>query len=197
MHMAGLYKSKRQGNTATIVINQGFFVASPQVLTALVTAALVGKSPDTTKVIRGFATSSEYSCVLLELELLAAAPVEQSKGKYYDLEQLFEQVNREYFASSLSKPRLSWSQSHTYRKFGHYQPATDRVVLSLTLDDADVPAFVVEFVLYHELLHKYHKAKWSGNRRMVHTSEFKRDEQQFKLYKEACQWLSKLASQHR
>lgn len=196
-YLTGLYKSKRHGKTATIVINQGFMVASPQVLTALVQATLVGKSPEPTKVIRDFASSSEYSRVLLELELHAAAQAEQSKGKYYDLEQLFEQVNRQYFASSLSKPRLSWSQSNTYRKFGHYQPATDRVVLSSTLDDATVPAFVVEFVLYHELLHKYHKAKWSGNRRMVHTSEFKRDEQQFKFYKQAYQWLSKLASQHR
>jgi hypothetical protein len=62
-------------------------------------------------------------------------------------------------------------------------------VISLTLDDVTVPKFVVEFVLYHELLHKYHGTKWVQGRRMVHTKEFRASESQFKFYNEASKWL--------
>lgn len=147
--------------------------------------------------MKDFASSEEYSDVLLELDLIALAIAENSKGKCYDLDELFDKVNREYFGSSLAKPRLIWSQINTYRKFGHYEPARNRVMISLTLDDAGIPDFVIEFVLYHELLHKHHGATWVNGRRMVHTPEFRRDEQQFKLYKEALGWLRKLASVNR
>lgn len=193
-HLAALYKSRRQGSAVSILISEGFINANSEVLTALITAALLGKSRDTTRIIRNFASSEEYSEVLLELDLIAQANVNQSQGKCYDLEELFNKVNREYFGSTLVKPSLCWSQIHTYRKFGHYEPATDRVVISLTLDDARIPKFVAEFVLYHELLHKYHGAKWIDGRRMVHTKQFRQDEQQFKLYKEANVWLRKLAA---
>ncbi len=192
-NLRGLYKSRRQGNTASVIISEGFINANSEVLEALVTAALLGKSQHTTRLLKDFASSEEYSDILLELDLIAEAIAENSKGKCYDLDELFEKVNREYFGSSLAKPRLIWSQINTYRKFGHYEPARNRVMISLTLDDAGIPDFVIEFVLYHELLHKYHGATWVNGRRMVHTPQFRRDEQQFKLYKEASGWLRKLA----
>lgn len=193
-NLAGLYKSRRHLYAAIVIISEGFINASSEVLEALVTAALLGKSQHNTRLLKDFASSEEYSEVLLELDLIAEAIAENSKGKCYDLDELFDKVNRDYFASTLVKPRLTWSQINTYRKFGHYEPAKNRVVMSLTLDDARIPEFVIEFVLYHELLHKYHGATWVNGRRMVHTPSFRRDEQQFKLYKEASVWLKKLAS---
>ena len=192
-YQAGLYKYRRQGNAATLTISEGFIHANSEVLTALVTDALLGKSQERSRLIKDFASSPEYSQVLLELDSFACANRNQAQGKCYDLEELFEQINREYFASTLVKPHLSWTGLHTYRKFGYYHPARDRVVISSTLDDVRIPQFVAEFVLYHELLHKYHGAKLVNGRRMVHTREFRRDEQQFQFYQEASRWLEKLA----
>ncbi|MHC0067977.1 hypothetical protein ACWATR_34660 [Nostoc sp. UIC 10890] len=154
--------------------------------------ALVGKSQDNTRLIRSFASTEEYIAVLLELDLIAEVVAENPQGKFYNLNELFDKVNHEYFAASLAKPRLTWSRVNTYRKFGHYESARDRIVMSLTLDDAKVPGFVVEFVLYHELLHKYHGTKWVKGRRMVHTKELRISENQFKSYNEASRWLDKL-----
>jgi hypothetical protein len=61
--------------------------------------------------------------------------------------------------------------------------------MSRTLDDLNVPEIVVEFVLYHELLHKHHGAKLVNGKRMVHTPEFRRSERKFKFYQEAQRWL--------
>lgn len=191
-NLAGLYQGKRSANTAQIMISEGFINAPNAVLQALVTSALFGKSHHHTQIIRSFASTEEYSNVLLELDLIAEVVAENSQGKFYNLDKLFEQVNHEYFAASLTKPRLAWSRINTYRKFGHYESARDRVVISLTLDDAKVPEFVVEFVLYHELLHKYHGTKWVNGRRMAHTKEFRASESEFRFYHEASRWLEKL-----
>ncbi|MBN3962444.1 M48 family peptidase [Nostoc sp. NMS8] len=193
-NLAGLYQGKRSASVANIIINEGFINAPKAVLQALVESALVGKSQDNTQLIRSFASTGEYTNILLELDLIAEVVAENPQGKFYNLNDLFDKVNREYFAASLAKPRLAWSRINTYRKFGHYESARDRVVMSLTLDDPKVPEFVVEFVLYHELLHKYHGIKWVQGKRMVHTKEFRVSESQFKSYKEASRWLEKLVS---
>lgn len=193
-NLAGLYQGKRSASTANIMISEGFINAPDTVLQALVESALFGKSQKNIQIIRGFASTEEYSNVLLELDLIAEIVAENPQGKFYNLDELFDRVNHEYFAASLAKPRLAWTRINTYRKLGHYESARNRVVISSTLDDAKVPKFVVEFVLYHELLHKYHGAKWVHGRRMVHTKEFRTSESQFKSYNEALRWLEKLVS---
>lgn len=193
-HITGIYKCKRSLVEATLTLSEGFINANDETLEALVKVALLGKSQQTTRVIRDYAVSEEYSSILIELDLILEVIIENARGKHYNLDELFHKVNREYFACSLVKPRLIWSQINTYRKFGHYEPARDRVMIALTLDDAKIPEYVVRFVLYHELLHKFHGATWVNGRRMVHTPEFRRDEHKFKLHKEAQEWLKKLAS---
>jgi len=193
-HLTGIYKCKRSLVEATLTLSEGFINASDETLEALVKAALFGKCQQTTQLIRDYAASEESSSVLIELDFITEVIVENPRGKCYNLDELFDKVNREYFACSLVKPRLIWSQINTYRKLGHYEPARDRVMIALTLDDARIPEFVVTFVLYHELLHKSHGATWVNGRRMVHTPEFRRDERKFKLYKQAEEWLKKLAS---
>jgi len=193
-NLAGLYKANRVNNNASLTVNEGFIHASEEVLQALVKSAFCGKYQHSTQLIRSFASSQEYSNVLMELDLIADVIAENPQGTCYNLNELFEKINQEYFTGSLTKPRLVWSQMKTYCKFGHYEPARDRIVMSLTLDDANIPEFVIEFVLYHELLHKLHGTKWVNGRSRVHTREFRTYECQFKLYKEAEGWLEKLAS---
>ncbi|MBD2356843.1 M48 family peptidase [Tolypothrix sp. FACHB-123] len=192
-NLAGLYKGRKSSTFADLVIGEGFINAPDEVLHAVVKSALFAKSQAHTQLIRSFATSEEYSSVLLMVDLIAEVISENPQGKFYNLDNLFTKLNKEYFAANLAKPRLVWSKINTYRKFGHYEPARDRVVMSLTLDDGRIPEFVTEFVLFHELLHKYHGTKLVNGKRMVHTPEFRADESQFKLYAEAQNWLQKLA----
>ncbi|GAB1544083.1 hypothetical protein NUACC21_67590 [Scytonema sp. NUACC21] len=193
INLAGLYRGKIGEKIATLSVSEGFVNAPDDVLEALVTAALFANSRNATRVMKDFASSEEYSGVLMELDLIVEAIAENGRGKFYNLDKLFDKVNSQYFAANLVKPRLTWSKVHTYRKFAHYEPARDRVVMSLSLDDASIPEFVVEFVLYHELLHKYHGTKLVNGRRMAHTAEFRASERQFKLHREAEEWLKHLA----
>ncbi len=186
----GLYKYKKnhQGNIE-LQLSEGFIQADDRILQAIISMVLLGNNPQDKLLVRHFGLTEEYSEIILELDLIADLDAETPQGNCYDLEQLFECINQEYFAGKMAKPRLTWNQTLTHRKLGHYEPLRDRVVMSQTLDNSQVPQFVVELVLYHELLHKHHGIKWVNGKRMAHTPEFRRSERKFAYYQEAEQWL--------
>ena len=188
----GLYKYKqnRQG-TIELQLSEGFIQAEDKILQAIINTAIQGNNPQDKQLIRHFSSTEAYSDIILELDLIADLDAEIPQGNYYDLEALFHPINQEYFAGEMAKPRLTWNKTLTHRKLGHYEPLRDRVVMSRTLDSDRVPQMVVELVLYHELLHKHHGAKWLNGKRMVHTPEFRRSERQFQHYQEAQQWLER------
>ena len=91
-------------------------------------------------------------------------------------------------------PTLSWSKTVSRHRFGHWDPDHNAVVISQVLDDPAVPEFVLDYVLYHELLHILHPVKMgSGTKRIVHSAAFKRDERRFPRWKEGEEWIRKLA----
>lgn len=186
----GLYKYKKNhlGNIE-IQLSEGFIQADQGILQAVIRMTLLGKNSQDKQLIRNFGLTEEYSNVTLELDLIADLDAEIPQGNYYDLEQLFHSINQEYFSGEMGKPRLTWNKTLTHRKLGHYEPLRDRVVMSRTLDNSQVPQIVVELVLYHELLHKHHGMKWVNGKCMVHTPEFRRSERKFQYYQEAQQWL--------
>lgn len=184
------YHSKNQ----QLSIHEGYIAADADVFAALLTVLVNGKSSKAGTAIRKFSLSEEFSEIALAMDLKVGTLVDKAKGQHYDLSQIFAKVNQDYFQSALGQPQLAWSPTYTRRKFGHYETARDRVVLSRTLDDATVPAYVVEFVMYHELLHKKHGETWVNGRQMVHTPAFRNDEQQFQQYELAQKTLQKLAS---
>lgn len=118
---------------------------------------------------------------------------DQAAGVYHDLDASFARVNAEYFSGSLPRPRLSWSRSPTIRKFGHYDELHDAIVVSCALDQADVAPAAVDYVMYHELLHKKLGIRYSGGRKAAHTSAFAVAEKQFRQYDQAKAVIDRLA----
>jgi len=116
-----------------------------------------------------------------------------SRGKVYDLAELFNQLNARYFDSRLESPQLSWSPRKTRRILGHHDHVHRTIVISRTLDDHSIPRFVIEYVLYHEMLHIKHPARLSSGRTIYHGPGFREDERQFEEFDEALKWLEKIA----
>ena len=91
-------------------------------------------------------------------------------------------------------PTLSWSKTVSRHRFGHWDADHNAVVISQVLDDPGVPEFVLDYVLYHELLHIVHPTRMgSGTKRIVHSAAFRRDERRFPRWKEGDEWIRKLA----
>jgi len=118
-------------------------------------------------------------------------------GRVYNLEKIFQRLNKKYFNSQLRTPVLSWSLRRTKRMLGHHDPVHNTIIISKTLDSTNVPEFFVEYVLYHEMLHIKHKARIIRGRCYYHTSEFYQDEKRFQHYKDAMIWLDDFTSRYK
>ena len=114
-------------------------------------------------------------------------------GDFFNLEGIFTKLNLVYFQDQIPKPILSWSKRRTYRRLGHYDSAHNTIVISKSLDDQYVPKFVVEYVVYHEMLHIKHPVRHQNGRRYIHTPQFKEDERKFPYFDEAEDWIEQNA----
>jgi len=114
------------------------------------------------------------------------------RGRVYDLEPIFEDLNFRYFHGLMARPVLGWSQRPSRTTLGHYDASHNAIVLSTVLDREKVPRLAVEYVLFHEMLHLRFPVEHRGARRCVHTPEFKAAEKQFEGYEQAKQMLKHL-----
>lgn len=123
--------------------------------------------------------------------------ISSARGRFYDLDKMFDRLNRLYFDGGLEKPTLTWSQRRTRRILGHHDSVHETIVVSKTLDARDVPEWFVEYILYHEMLHIKHPARIRDGRRYYHTNAFRTDERRFPHYEEAQSWLESIARRSR
>jgi hypothetical protein len=112
-----------------------------------------------------------------------------SRGRHVDLEELFDRLNQDYFAGTLDKPRLSWSARKSRFVLGRYDATHHTIFVSRLFDAPTIPAYVVEYVMFHEMLHVKHQTRVRDSRIIVHTPEFKIEERNFPHYQEAKLWL--------
>jgi hypothetical protein len=105
--------------------------------------------------------------------------VGSARGRVYDLEAIFEDLNRRFFHGLLGCPDLTWSRESARNSLGHYDPAHNTIVVSRIFDHPRVPRYAVEYLLYHEMLHLKHPVKLRGSRRCVHSAEFQAEEKLF------------------
>ena len=115
-----------------------------------------------------------------------------AQGRYYDLDAIFEELNTRFFHGLMARPRMSWSQTRTRRILGHYDPAHNAIIISRIFDHPAVPRFVLEYIVYHEMLHLKHPVKLRGSRRCVHSAEFQAEEKLFPRAVEAEELLKRL-----
>lgn len=63
-----------------------------------------------------------------------------ARGRFYDLETVFEELNARFFHGLMARPRLSWSLTKTRRILGHYDPAHNAIIISRIFDHPACPA---------------------------------------------------------
>jgi hypothetical protein len=113
-------------------------------------------------------------------------------GEHYQLEEIFERLNRQYFDGMLGMPLLGWSRGASRTMLGHFDPSHNAIIISRIFDRAETPLLALEYVLFHEMLHLRYPVDHAGARRRVHTKEFRQAEKAFPKLKEAKELLKKL-----
>jgi len=172
--------------TPTICFDEGLFQSVARI-------AFKKKGCDR-KAVNDAAGSEPYRKIASEIESLGGM-VGQTRGVHHDLAASFDRVNAEYFNGTMSRPHLVWNRSFAVRKYGHYEHAHDTVMVNAVLDRKTVPEFVIDLIIYHELLHKQLGITWKNNRIAAHTPELKEKERRFKYHEQAWAVLRKLRSE--
>jgi predicted metal-dependent hydrolase len=117
----------------------------------------------------------------------------EPKGRFFNLEEIFDRLNAQYFDGLLGRPALGWSLRRSRTMLGHFDPSHNAIILSRIFDEAATPALAVEYVMFHEMLHLLHPVEHRGARRCVHTPGFKQAEKKYPHLKEAKEALKRLS----
>ncbi len=118
--------------------------------------------------------------------------ISSPQGKVHHLEEIFEELNQRYFHGLLARPVLTWGPAVARRMLGHYDAAHNTILISRVFDSNRVPRFLLEYVLYHEMLHLKFPVRMKGSRRCVHSPEFQAEERRFPQWREAEMALKEL-----
>ena len=110
------------------------------------------------------------------------------------LEESFNRVNETYFNGMLDKPNLQWGNDST-SKLGSYEYGSDAITISSIFKNANQQ--LLDYVMYHEMLHKKFKFESKNERTIHHSSEFKKMEAKFENKDLIEKEISKLARKHR
>jgi len=117
----------------------------------------------------------------------------EARGRHFDLNSLFEELNAQYFQGQLARPHIGWSTRAWRRQFGCYDPGPNQILLNRRMDHPAVPSCAVEYVLYHEMLHVKHPTRRSGCSLVSHSPEFRAEEKRFPEFDRARKILDRLA----
>ncbi len=118
--------------------------------------------------------------------------IDSARGRVYDLEAIFDELNSRFFHGLLARPQMTWSRDHARNALGHYDPAHNAIVVSRVFDRAQVPRYAVEYLVYHEMLHLKYPVRLRGSRRCVHPPQFQAEETLFPQLAEAKRFLKTL-----
>jgi len=184
-HSSFLYKVQQERREINFEINEGFISAPLEMKQMLVQAALNKKNRQFSKKIRTFTQSPEYLQVTNALNSSNTSNHRSFLGKHYDLKNLFNELNQEYFAGKLEQPRLMWSARSSKRRLGTFDPQSNTITINRRFDREDAPVLLVKYILYHEMLHQHLGIKEVNGRRYAHTGAFKKAENRFKDQKMA------------
>ncbi|MBW2968962.1 hypothetical protein KY304_00140 [Candidatus Woesearchaeota archaeon] len=105
------------------------------------------------------------------------------------LEESFNRINKLYFAGMIEKPNLILGKGS--RTLGNYDYGADTISISRIL----LPYIdLLDYVMYHEVLHKKNKFKSKNGRSFHHTSRFRKQEKAYPNAKELELKLGRISS---
>ena len=110
------------------------------------------------------------------------------------LEESFNRVNDAYLNGMIDMPNLQWGNNST-SKLGSYEYGSDTITISTIFKNAEKE--LLDYIMYHEMLHKKFKFENKNGRSVHHSTEFKKTESQFENSEFIEKEIAKIARKHR
>lgn len=191
--------ARLEKNVLVVRVSEGYRAASQDVLVGLALHLLQ-------KIFRKKAPSDFYdkaykefvsreSTARLNSSIRVAKPKKlNAVGRAYNLNDILASVLADYsdILGATKISGISWNSRLGKRLLAFHDESFNTVWVNDSFDSYKVPQYVLEYLVFHELLHAKHGAAYQRGRslrRMVHTHAFRKDERKFLLLKEAEEWL--------
>ena len=119
---------------------------------------------------------------------------EEAQGRFFNLRAIFDKMNARYFRNRIKGYRIVWGRRRKVRPretmvFGTIQEQDHIIRIHPLLDRGFVPAWFVEYVVYHEMLHSVVADLYDAQgRRIVHHDKFFEKERRFHWFRRAKAW---------
>ena len=183
---------RRKGSHFRLRIHHMFLTAKTEVVRAL--ARYMEKSdPKSSKILNDFIDSNQDKIKAPDPKA-SRKPILKTKGKVYELQELFDDLNNRFFEGAL-RIDITWGKAskkrakrHRSIKMGSYSVEDRLIRIHPALDRSFVPKFFIESVIYHEMLHHVQPIPIKDGRRQYHTREFKEQEKTFPWHEKAKKW---------
>ncbi|MDR2390812.1 MAG: M48 family metallopeptidase [Planctomycetota bacterium] len=113
-----------------------------------------------------------------------------TRGNHHDLAAMAERLNTAYLGGR-SRAGVTWGRRARAGRgrsirFGCYDPARNLIIMNRKLDSAEMPAYFVEYILFHEMLHEVlGMDSRPDGRRSIHGRLFKLMESTYPDYEKA------------
>jgi hypothetical protein len=122
----------------------------------------------------------------------------RTKGRTYDLAEVFDFVNKAYFSGAVAS-YVRWGR-HPLRSYQSVRIGPDGgrynlITIAQMYDRPGVPRFAVEAIVHHEMLHIACPPQSNGARTAIHGPEFKRRERQFPRHGDWIAWEKRCLKQ--
>ena len=128
-----------------------------------------------------------------------------SEGRFVNLDEVLARVSDHYFGGP-QEVAIGWGPAprrrRRSRRYGTFSRALatyhyeDRLIrISPVLDTPDVPPFVIDWIVYHELLHHVLPVVRHGTKNIYHSAKFRALERAFEHYEKAKAWEEKHMAQ--
>ena len=170
-------------------LHRMFLCADARVIAALAEWVKKPKGKRPGKVLDAFISSNGHQIRPRPARRIAVS----TRGKWFDLEELFNEVNRAEFGGEVSAV-ITWGRmpSRVVRRsirFGSYSAELRLIRIHPFLDQAFVPRFFVRYIVFHEMLHAQMGIGESPTgRRLIHPPAFREQEQAYTDYEAAVAW---------
>lgn len=188
--MISVRRERKHGPVYKVRLHHMFADADPAIARAL--ARYIYKNDRDSSRLLGDYIDRHQHRVRPEGRHTTARPL-TTRGTYYDLQQLFDELNERYFGNSIDA-RITWGQRsgrprrRNSIKMGSYSVEDRLIRIHRSLDRAFVPRYFIEWIVFHEMLHQIHDIKVVNGRRQFHPKAFLEDEAKYEHYERARLW---------
>lgn len=183
-----MLSAKSKGGRLEVRLHHMFLTAEENILKA-VGDYLAGDGRPAAAVIDRFVEENRSRFV-------ASGPPQaalRTEGRHHDLRAILEDLAGRHFGGRV-EVKITWGKRVQPKRrqrslqLGTYLPEERLIRIHPVLDQPWVPAFFVEAVVFHEMLHHDMPAVVQNGRRHYHTAAFRKRERSFEYHAAAEQW---------